>query len=135
MVCQLTISVDGLFDIMENITAGTGGIIQLAATLVLLPLWIGLSFFIPYVLGKGINGLLLSGRSLTNSSLFFAFVGGIGFFALFVLVMGPSIIQIFSGTISEELYEYLLPIGSTGNTVGIVSSLAVGLLRGTDEER
>ncbi|MCK5187010.1 MAG: hypothetical protein KAR43_07710 [Deltaproteobacteria bacterium] len=135
MVCQLTISVDGLFDIMENITAGTGGIIQLAATLVLLPLWIGLSFFIPYVLGKGINGLFLSGRSFKNSSLFFAFIGGIGFFALFVLVLGPSIIQIFSVTISEELYEYLLPIGSTGNTVGIVSSLAVGLLRGTDEER
>ena len=135
MVCQLTISVVGLFDIMENITAGTGGIIQLAATLVLLPLWIGLSFFIPYVLGKGINGLLLSGRSFKNSSLFFSFVRGIGFFSLFVLVLGPSIIQIFSVAISEELYEYLFPIGSTGNTVGIVSSLAVGLLRGNDEER
>lgn len=119
---------------MENMTAGTGGIAQLAETFVLLPLWIGLSFFIPYVLGKGINRLLLSGRSFKNSSLFFAFIGGIGFFTLFVLVMGPSIIQLFSVRISEELFEYLFPIGSAGHTVGIVSSLAVGLFRGNDEE-
>ena len=120
---------------MEQMTVGTGGIVQLAATVVLLPLWIGLSFFIPYIFGKGINRLLLSGRSFKNSSLFFAFIGGIGFFALFVLVIGPSIIQIFSVTISEELYEYLFPIGSAGHTVGMVSSLAVGLLGGNDEER
>ena len=135
MVRQLIISFDVLLDIMENIVAGTGGIVHLATTLVLLPLWIGLSFFIPYVLGKSINKLLLSGRSFKNSSLFFAFTSGVGFFALFVLIMVPSIIQIFSVTVSEELYEYLFPIGSTGNTVGIVSSLAVGLLRGNDEER
>lgn len=119
---------------MGNMTAGSGEIVQLAETVVLLPLWIGFSFFIPYLLGKGINWLLLSGRSFKNSSLFFAFIGGIGFFALFVLVMGPSIIQIFSVTISEELYEYLFPIGSAGHTVGTVSSLAVGLLSGNDEE-
>jgi len=120
---------------MGNVTSGTGGIIQLATILVLLPLWIVLSFFVPYVLGKGINRLLLSGRSFKNFSLFFTFIGGVGFFALFVLVMGPSIIQIFSASASEKLYEYLFPVGSTGNTIGIFSSLAVGLLSGNEEER
>ena len=61
---------------MGNITVGAGEIVQLAITLVLLPLWIGLSFFIPYALGKGINRLLLSGRSFRNSSSFFAFAVG-----------------------------------------------------------
>jgi hypothetical protein len=120
---------------MGILTAGAGEIIQLATTLVLLPLWIGLSFFIPYVLGKGINRLLLSGKSFRNSSSFFAFIGGMGFFTLFVLVLVPSIIQIFSVSASEGLYEFLFPIGSAGNTVGVASSLAVGLLKGNNEER
>ncbi len=120
---------------MGNITVGAGEIVQLAITLVLLPLWIGLSFFIPYALGKGINRLLLSGKSFRNSSSFFAFIGGVGFFTLFVLVLVPSIVRIFSASASEGLYEYLFPIGSAGNTVGITSSLAVGLLKGNDEER
>lgn len=119
---------------MEEVIPGTGSVVQLVTTFTLLPIWIGLSFFIPYFLGKGINRLLLRGKSFKNSSLFFAFIGGVGFFALFFLVMGPSVIQIFSVSISEELYEYLLPIGSTGYTVGIICALAVGLLRGSDEE-
>jgi len=72
---------------MEHILIDVGGIVQLIITLFLLPLWISLCFSIPYIIGKGINRVLLKGEAFSRLRLLFAYIGGIGFFALFVFLL------------------------------------------------
>ena len=117
---------------MEYILGGAGGVVQVIITLFLLLLWIGLCFFVPYMIGKSINRVLLEAKSFPRLSLLFAYVGGIGFFALFILVLGSSIIQIFSISKAEWWYKHLFSIGAIGNTVGIICSGIFGILTGKD---
>ena len=117
---------------MEHLLIGAGGIVQLIITLALLPFWIGLCFFVPYMIGKGINRLLLKCRSFSRSNLFFAWIGGIGFFALFVVVLGSAVIKIPSISKAEWWYNHLFPMGAIGNTIGVICSGIIGILTGRD---
>jgi hypothetical protein len=60
----------------------------------------------------------------------FVVVGFLGFSSLAITVLGSSFIQIFSISTSEWWYKKVFPIGSTGNTIGIVATIIAGFLRG-----
>ena len=115
---------------MSTLFTGTEYFVELVATLLLLPFLVYLSFLISYGLGKGLNYLLLEGRSFPPSYLLFEVIGFIGFFSLAITVFGASFIQIFSISASEWWYKQVFPIGSTGNTIGIISTVTAGFLRG-----
>jgi hypothetical protein len=115
---------------MSTLFTGTEYIIEFVTTLLLLPFLVYLSFLISYGLGKGLNYLLLNGRSFPPSYLLFAVIGFIGFFSLAITVFGASFIRIFSISVSEWWYKQMLPIGSTGNSIGILATVAAGFLRG-----
>jgi len=115
---------------MEQLLIGATGIVQLIITLFLLPLWIGLCFFIPYMLGRGANRLFLANRSFERPRLVFTAIGGAGFSVLFVFILISTIIQIFSISASEWWYKNLFLFGAIGNTVGVVCSLLFGILTG-----
>jgi hypothetical protein len=53
-----------------------------------------------------------------------------GFFSLAITVFGASLIQVFSISSSERWYKMVFPVGFTGNTIGILSTIAAGFLRG-----
>ena len=107
---------------MSTLFTGTEYIIELIITLLLLPFLVYLSFLISYGLGKGLNYLLLNGRSFPLSYLLFAVIGFTGFFSLAITVFSASFIQIFSISGSEWWYKQVFPIGSTGNKIGILHS-------------
>ena len=119
---------------MSTLFTGTGYIIELVVTILLLPLLVYLTFIISYGLGKGLNHLFLRGRSLHISYLLFLFIGCSGFFALVLMVAGASLIQVFSLSTAEWWYQQMLPIGTAGNTVGIVCTILAGFLRGNSDE-
>jgi hypothetical protein len=118
---------------MSTLFTGTEYIIEFVITLLLLPFLIYLSFFIVYTLGKGLNYLLLKGRSFSPPHLLFVVIGFLGFFSLAITVFSASFIQIFSISTAEWWYKKVFPIGSTGNTIGILASLAAGFLRGRND--
>ena len=105
-------------------------IVSLVITIFLVPLWIGLCFFIPYLIGEGLNKLCLKGRSFPRPTKFFFYIAGISFSPVFFTLVGFSIIQIFSISASELWYQYLFPVSAVGNTIGIIFSGIIGLLRG-----
>ena len=115
---------------MDTLFTGTAALIELVITLLILPLLICLSFLIPYGVGKGLNSLLLAGKSFISSYLLCAFISGMGFFALVVMVLGASFLQIFSISAAEWWYHHLFPLGATGNTLGIICSCSSGFFRG-----
>jgi len=115
---------------MGTLFTGTAALIELVITVLVLPLLICLSFLIPYGVGKGLNSLLLAGKSFNSAYLLCAFIGGTGFFALVVVVFGASFLQIFSISAAEWWYQHLLPLGATGNTLGIICSFSSGFFRG-----
>ena len=115
---------------MGTLFTGTAALIELVITLLVLPLLICLSFLIPYGLGKGFNSVLMAGKSFNISYLLCAFIGGMGFFSLAVMVLGASFLQIFSIPAAEWWYQHLFPLGATGNTLGIVCSFSSGFFRG-----
>jgi hypothetical protein len=119
---------------MGTLFTGTAALIELVITLLVLPLLIYLSFLIPYGLGKGLNNLLLAGKSFNSSYLLCAFIGGMGFFSLAAMVLGASFLQIFSISAAAWWYEHLFPLGATGNTLGIVCAFSSGFLRGKIDE-
>ena len=118
---------------MSTLFTGTGYIVELIITLLLLPFLVYLTFLIAYGLGKGLNYLLLQGRSFYSSYLLFSFIGWAGFFALVCMILGASFVQVFSLSAAEWWYQQTLPIGSTGNTIGILCAMTAGLLRGKDD--
>ena len=115
---------------MSTLFTGTEYIVELVTTLLLLPFLVYLSFLISYGLGKGLNFVLLNGRSFYLPHLLFIVIGFMGFFSLAITVFGASLIQIFSISGSEWWYKQVFPIGSTGNTIGIFSTVTAGFLRG-----
>ena len=115
---------------MATLFTGTEYIIEFVTTLLLLPFLIYISFLVSYGIGKGLNYLLLGGRSFPPSYLLFAVIGFIGFFSLAITVFGASFVQIFSISASEWWYKQVFPFGSTGNTIGIFSTITAGFLRG-----
>lgn len=119
---------------MGTLFTGTAALIELVTTLLVLPLLICLSFLIPYGLGKGLNSLFMAGKSFNSPYLLCTFIGGMGFFALVVMVLGASFLQIFSIPAAEWWYQHLFPIGATGNTIGIICSFSSGFLRGKIDE-
>ena len=119
---------------MGTLFTGTAALIELVTALLVLPLFICLSFLIPYGLGKGLNGLLLAGKSFNSSYLLCAFIGGMGFFSLVVMVLGASFLQIFSIAAAEWWYQHLFPVGATGNIMGILCSFFSGVLRGKTDD-
>jgi len=119
---------------MGSLFTGTAELIELVITLLVLPLFICLSFLIPYGAGKGLNSLLLAGKSFNSSYLLCTFIGGMGFFALIIMVLGASFLQVFSLSAAEWWYHQLFPLGATGNTLGIICSFSSGFLRGKKDE-
>jgi len=119
---------------MGTLFTGTAELIELVITLLVLPLFICLSFLIPYGAGKGLNSLLLAGKSFNSSYLLCTFIGGMGFFALIIMVLGASFLQVFSLSAAEWWYHQLFPLGATGNTLGIICSFSSGFLRGKKYE-
>ena len=119
---------------MGSLFTGTAELIGLVITLLVLPLFICLSFLIPYGAGKGLNSLLLAGKSFNSSYLLCTFIGGMGFFALIIMVLGASFLQVFSLSAAEWWYHQLFPLGATGNTLGIICSFSSGFLRGKKDE-
>lgn len=118
---------------MSTLFTGTEYIIEFIITLLLLPFLIYLSFLISYGLGKGLNYLLLNGRSFPPSSLLFIVIGFTGFFSLAITIFGASLIQIFNISTAEWWYKQVFPIGSTGNTIGIIATITAGFLRGRED--
>jgi hypothetical protein len=119
---------------MSTLFTGTGYIIELVITILLLPLLIYLTYLISYGLGRGLNHLFLHGRSSYTSYLLFFFIGCTGFFLLVLMVVGASLIQVFSLATAEWWYQQMLPVGTTGNTIGIVCTITAGFLRGKGDE-
>jgi hypothetical protein len=119
---------------MGTLFTGTAALIELVITLLVLPLLICLSFLIPYGMGKGLNRLLLAGKSFNVSYLLCTFIGGMGFFSLAVMVLGASFLQLFSNSAAEWWYQHLFPLGATGNTLGIICSFSSGFFRGKIEQ-
>jgi len=119
---------------MGTLFTGTTELVELVITLLVLPLFICLSFLIPYGAGKGLNSLLLAGKSFNSSYLLCAFIGGMGFFALVVMVLGASFLQIFSISAAEWWYRQMFPLGATGNTLGVICSFSSGFFRGKKYE-
>ena len=115
---------------MGTLFTGTAALIELVITLLVLPFLICLSFIIPYGVGKGLNNLLLAGKSFDSFYLLCAFIGGMGFFTLAVVVVGASFLQVFSISAAEWWYRYLFPLGATGNILGIICSFSSGFFRG-----
>ena len=115
---------------MGTLFTGTAALIELLITLLVLPLFIYLSFFIPYGLGKGLNNIVMAGKSFKSSYLLCAFIGGMGFFAFVAMVLGASFLQLFSISAAEWWYQHLFPLGATGNTLGIICSFSSGFLKG-----
>ena len=115
---------------MSTLFTGTEYIIELVTSLLLLPFFVYISFLISYGIGKGLNYFLLNGRSFPHSHLMFAVIGFMGFFSLAITVFSSSFIQIFSISSSEWWYKQAFPIGSTGNTIGVLSTVVAGFLRG-----
>ncbi len=119
---------------MDTFFTGTTSFVWLVVTALLLPFIVCLSFFIPYGAGKGLNHLFLSGRSYSTYYLLSAFIGGMGFFALSVMILGAAFLQVFSFSAAEWWYEHLYPVGATGNTIGIIASLSAGLFKGRSDD-
>ena len=119
---------------MSTLFTGTEYIIELVTTMLLLPLLVYLTFLISYGLGKGLNHLFLHGRSIYVFNLLFLFIGCTGFFLLVLMIVGASLIQVFSLSTAERWYQQMLPIGTTGNTIGIVCTITAGFLRGKGDE-
>lgn len=119
---------------MGTLFTGTIALIELVITLLVLPLVICLSFLIPYGMGKGFNSVLMAGKSFNISYLLCAFIGGMGFFSLAVMVLGASFLQIFSISAAEWWYQHLFPLGATGNTLGIICSFSSGFFRGKTDQ-
>jgi hypothetical protein len=115
---------------MGTLFTGTAALFELVITLLVLPLLICLSFLLPYGMGKGLNSVLLAGKSFNISYLLCAFIGGMGFFSLTVMVLGASFLQIFSISAAEWWYQHLFPLGATGNIIGIICSFSSGFFRG-----
>ena len=119
---------------MSTLFTGTGYIIELVTTILLLPLPVYLIFFISYGLGKGLNHVFMHGRSVYVFYLLFFFIGCTGFFLFVLMIVGASFIQVFSLSTAEWWYRQMLPVGTAGNTIGIVCTIAAGLLRGKVDE-
>ena len=119
---------------MSTLFTGTEYIIEFVTTLLLLPFLVYLSFLISYGLGKGLNYILLNGRSFPLLNLLFAAIGFVGFFSLAITVFGASLIQVFSISSSEWWYKQVFPLGLIGNTIGVVSAVAAGFLKGRNED-
>ena len=115
---------------MGTLFTGTAALIELIITLLVLPLLICLSFLIPYGVGKGLNSLFLAGKSFNSPYLLSTFIGGMGFFALAIVIVGASFLQVFSFSAAEWWYRYLFPLGATGNILGIICSFTSGFFRG-----
>ena len=118
---------------MSTLFTGTVYIVEFVITLLMLPFLIYLSFLVSYGLGKGLNCLLISGRSFSPSYLFFIVIGFTGFFSLAITVFSSSFIQIFSISAAEWWYKKVFPIGSTGNMIGILATITAGFLKGKDD--
>lgn len=119
---------------MGTLFTGTASLIELVITLLILPLLICLSFLIPYGMGKGFNSVFLAGKSFNISYLLCAFIGGMGFFALTVMILGASFLRIFSISVAEWWYQHLFPLGATGNTLGIICSFSSGFFKGKTDQ-
>jgi len=119
---------------MSTLFTGSAYIIELVSTILLLPLLVYLTFLISYGVGKGLNHIFLHGRSLYDFYMLFFFIGCTGFFLLVLMIMGASLIQVFSLSTAERWYQQMLPIGTTGNTIGIVCTITAGFLRGKGDE-
>lgn len=115
---------------MGTLFTGKVTLIELITVILVLPLVVYVSFAVPYTIGKGLNSLVLGGKSFRSSYQLCAFIGGMGFFTLVLMVLGASFLQIFSLSAAEWWYQNLFPLGATGNTLGIICALTSGFLRG-----
>lgn len=105
-------------------------ILRLVTTLVILPVWIGLCFVLPYIAGRAFNGLLLRGKSFKGISLFLSFIAGINFLFIFIFILGTSIIEFLNFSESKLWFKEFLPPAILANAIGVVCSLAVGFSMG-----
>ena len=119
---------------MDTLFTGTEYFVEFMTTILILPLLIYLSFFISYGLGKGLNHFFLHGKSFNTLHLLCTFIGGMGFFALGVMILGASFIQVFSISAAEGWYQQVYPIGSIGNNIGIICFVSAGFLKGKNDE-
>lgn len=116
---------------MSTLFTGAGPpLVDLTATVLLFPFFIYLSSLIPYGLGKWLNSLFISGRSFNSSYQLCMFLGGMGFCALFILVLGASFLQLFAESAAEWWYHHFFLIGAAGNTIGITCFFLAGFFKG-----
>jgi len=115
---------------MDTLFVGSSPLFHLIITLLVFPFLVYLSIIIPYGLGKVLAGLLTAGKSFNSSYQVCTFIGGMGFSALAALVLGASLLQLFTISGAEWWYQHLFSIGATGNTMGIICSFLAGFFKG-----
>ena len=119
-----------LLKYVENLLIGGEGIIGFIVTSILLPLWIALCFFIPHVIGKGVNRFILGGGYYSRLQTLFSWLAGLSFFAFTAFALGSSGLQLFDPPMAHWWYEKTLTIGLLGNATGIVCSGFKGIFAG-----
>ena len=100
---------------------------------ILVPLWVAICGGLPYLIGTGLNRLLLKGRGPSTVNMI---LRGTAYLALAILSFFLEIwlvIMLFSSSAAEWWYERLFIVGAVSNTIGIVCWWLSGLL-GKKEE-
>ena len=80
------------------------------------------------------NLFFLNGRNFNTLYLLFLFIGGMGFFGLVIMILGASLIQVFSITAAERWYNEVFLIGYNGTIIGIICSISAGFFKGKNND-